>query len=90
MRVRGRGERGEGRGERMRDQSSTLLIILQASYGAGAQYFLPVLSDLFVCLFVSLVQQEMFMLWMFKSTQRYAPYFHTHTIANLNFNITKD
>ena len=27
---------------------------------------------------------------MFKSTQRYAPYFHTHTIANLNFNITKD
>ena len=34
----------------------------QASDGAGAQYFLP--SVLSVCLFVSLVQQEMFMLWI--------------------------
>ena len=62
MRSEERGARGEGRGAREDEkeakggtlhQSNTLLIILQASDGAGAQYFLPIMFYLFVCEFGS-------------------------------------
>ena len=51
---------------------------------------LPANHVLFVYLWVWFNKQFSCFGWMFKSTQRYAPYFHTRTIANLNFKITKD
>ena len=93
----GRGERGEGRGEDVGEgegvtlhQSNTLLIILQAELELNTSCqtcFICLFVCLFVCLCVWFNKQYG---WKFKSTQRYASYFHTHTIANLNFKITKD
>ena len=51
MRGEGRGARGEDEGEGVTlHQSNTSLIILQASDAAGAQYFLPIMFYMFVCL----------------------------------------
>ena len=52
MRSEERGASGEGRG-RMRRRLREALIILQASDGAGAQYFLPIMFYLFICEFGS-------------------------------------
>ena len=81
----GRGARGEGRGVRALHQSNTSLIILQAELVLNTSCQ-PCFICLFVCLCVWFNKQFG---WKFKSIQRYAPYFHTHTIANLNFKDNK-
>ena len=101
MRVRERereremGERGEGEGEG-RDEgegvhSTTAPHLTHHLHRhQDAQYFLPIMYHLFVCLlFVWFNKKCSCFGWMFKSTQRYAPHFHAHTITNLNFKITK-
>ena len=71
------------------DQSNTSLIILQASDGAGAQCFLPMF--LFICLFVCEFgsTRNVHALMDVQVNSEVCTIF-SHTIANLNFKITKD
>ena len=85
--MRVRGEIGGGRVRvRVRDQYNTLPIILQASDGAVAQYFLPIMFYLFVCVFGS--TRNVHALDGCSSQHKGMRHTFTCITANLNFKLT--